>query len=76
MRLPTALFGAFLTMTLAGAAAAGSQFHPAMPGLFGLIGEFIRCGDPPDGALLSFDVLDEAEFLELLEGPAPEAPSP
>ncbi|RYJ00934.1 MAG: hypothetical protein EON47_12335 [Acetobacteraceae bacterium] len=76
MRLPTALFGAFLTMALAGAAAAGSQFHPAMPGLFGLIGEFIRCGDPPDGALLSFDVLDEAEFLELLEGSAPEAPTP
>ncbi len=73
MRLPTALIGAFLVMSLAGAAAAGSHFHPAMPGLFGLIGEFIRCGDPPDGMLLSFDVLDEVEFLELLEGIAPEA---
>lgn len=78
MRLPTALIGAFLTMSLAGslagAAAAGSHFHPAMPGLFGLIGEFIRCGDPPDGTLLSFDVLDEVEFLELLEGITPDAP--
>ena len=76
MKLGSALAGAFLTMALAGAtAAAGSQFHPAMPGLFGLIGEFLRCGDPPDGALLAFDVLDRAEFLELLEPGTTEAPS-
>ncbi len=70
MRLSTALAGAFLTMLAAGAAA-GTQYHPAMPGLFGLIGDCLR-GDPPDSALLAFDVLDEAEFLALLE---PEAPS-
>jgi hypothetical protein len=74
MKLSTALVGAFLTMTLAGAAAAAGQYHPAVPGLFRLIGEFIRCGDAPDGALLSFDVLDEAEFLELLDPASPEAP--
>ena len=74
MKLSTALVGAFLTMALAGAAAAGSTFHPAMPGLFGLVGEFIRCGDAPDGALLSFDVLDEQEFLELLDPASAEAP--
>lgn len=73
MKLSTALVGAFLTMVLAGAAAAGSQYHPAMPGLFGLIGEYIRCGDAPDGALLSFDVLDETEFLELLDPATAEA---
>ncbi|MDN3566729.1 hypothetical protein ACFQY5_20020 [Paeniroseomonas aquatica] len=73
MRLPTALFGAFLTMSLAGAAVAGSQFHPSMPGIFGLLSEFLHCGEAPDGAMLAFDVLDEAEFLELLEGTVPEA---
>ncbi|MBL6076395.1 hypothetical protein JMJ56_00175 [Belnapia sp. T18] len=70
MRLSTALAGAFLTMLAAGAAA-GTQYHPVMPGLFGLIGNCLR-GGPPDSALLAFDVLDEAEFLALLE---PEAPS-
>jgi hypothetical protein len=69
MRLSTALAGAILTMLAAGAAA-GTQFHPAMPGLFGLISDCLR-GDPQDSALLAFDVLDEAEFLSLLE---PESP--
>ncbi|MBL6454924.1 hypothetical protein JMJ55_06285 [Belnapia sp. T6] len=73
MRLSTALAGAVLTMLAAGAGAA-TQFHPAMPGLLGLISETLRCGEAPDGALLAFDVLDEAEVLELLD--APEAPSP
>ena len=59
-------------MALAGAAAAGGHYHPEMPGLFGLIGEFIRCGEPPDGALLAFDVLSDAEFHELLEWVGPE----
>lgn len=80
MRLRTALLGAFLSMALgaalAGAAAAGSQFNPTMPGLLGLIREYIRCGDPPDGALLAFDVLEEAEFLELLDEPAPDLADP
>ncbi len=70
MRLPTALAGAILTMLAAGAAA-GTQFHPAMPGL---IGDCLR-GDPQDSALLAFDVLDEAEFLALLDPDAAEAPS-
>jgi hypothetical protein len=71
MRLSTALAGAILTMLAAGAAA-GTQFHPAMPSLFGLIGDCLS-GDLPDSALLAFDVLDEAEFLTLLD---PEAPAP
>ncbi|WP_043338101.1 hypothetical protein [Belnapia moabensis] len=70
MKLPTALAGAFLTMLAAGAAA-GTQYHPTMPSLFGLIGECLR-GDPSDSALLAFDVLDEVEFQALLD---PEAPS-
>ncbi|MDB5374223.1 MAG: hypothetical protein JWP04_2865 [Belnapia sp.] len=80
MRLPTALLGAFLSMAmggaLAGAAAAAGQFHPAMPGLVGLIAEYIRCGDPPDGALLAFDVLDEAEFLGILDEQGPDPAEP
>ncbi|SDB07653.1 hypothetical protein [Belnapia rosea] len=75
MRLSTSLAGALLVMLIAGAAAAGTQFNPAMPGLFGLVSEYIRCGDPPDGALLAFDVMDEAEFLELLDPGAAEAPT-
>ena len=74
MRLSTALAGAVLTLLVAGAAAASNQFHPAMPGLFGLVGEYFRCGDPPDGALLAFDVLSDSEVLELLDPGSAEAP--
>jgi hypothetical protein len=73
MRLSTALAGAFLTMLAAGAAA-GTQYHPVMPGLFGLLADCLR-GDPPDSALLAFDVLDEAEFQALLDPADAEAPS-
>jgi hypothetical protein len=71
MRLPTALAGALLTMLAAGAAAS-TQYHPVIPGIFSLVAECLR-GDPPDNELLAFDVLDEAEFNALLD---PEAPAP
>ena len=70
MRLSTALAGAFLTMLAAGAAAS-TQYHPVVPGFFGLVANCLR-GDPADNELLAFDLLDEAEFQALLD---PEAPS-
>jgi len=70
MRLSSALAGALLTMLAAGAAAS-TQYHPAIPGVFGLVADCLR-GDPPDTALLASDLLDEAEFMALLDPEAPD----
>jgi hypothetical protein len=72
-----ALAGLLLSLALAGAAvAATAQFHPEVPGVLELLGEFIRCDGAPDGAFLAFDVLEEAEFLDLLDPSWPAEPPP
>ena len=72
MRLVPALAGAAMTLMLAGAAAATTQTTEA-PGLLGVLAQLLGCGDPADAALLSRDLLDEAEFLTQLASPEAEA---
>jgi hypothetical protein len=71
-----ALISIVLSLALAGAAvAAGPQFHPEVPGLLELLGDFIRCDSAPAGTLPAFDVLEEAEFLDLLDPSWSEEPA-
>ena len=71
MKLVPALAGAALVLLLAGAAAATTQVTEA-PGLLGVLAQLLGCGNPEDAALLSRDLLDEAEFIAQLGVPASE----
>ncbi|TDH61498.1 hypothetical protein E2C06_16190 [Dankookia rubra] len=72
MKLVPALAGAAMTLLLAGAAAATTQVTEP-PGLLGVLAQLLGCGSPEDAALLSRDLLDEAEFIAQLGAPAAEA---
>lgn len=70
-----ALAGILLSLALAGAAvAATAQFDPELPGVLELLGGLIRCDGVPDAAFLAVDVLEEAEFLDLLDPSWPAEP--
>ncbi|MEN0076493.1 MAG: hypothetical protein AAGC69_19060 [Paracraurococcus sp.] len=67
MRLLTSLAAAGAILLLAGAAIAATQAHPEAPRMLGAITSFFGCGDPGEAALLSRDMLDEAEFAATLD---------
>ena len=73
MRLVPAVAGAAMILLLAGAAAATTQASPEAPGLLGVLAPLLGCSSPEDAALLSRDLLDEAEFIAQLDVPAAEA---
>lgn len=66
MRLLGAVVGAAGILAVAGATAATTHVSPEAPGLLGVLAQLLGCSSAEEAALLSRDLLDEAEFAVLL----------